>query len=57
MNNYEKIKQMTVEEMAVYMDSFNVCNYCNIGFEECVRAGTEPCIEANKKWLLQEVEE
>lgn len=56
MNNYEKIKQMTVEEMAVYMDSFNVCNYCNIGFEECVRTDTKPCIEANKKWLLQEAE-
>ena len=56
MNNYEKIKQMTVEEMAEYIDSFDACNYCNIGFEECVRTDTKPCIEANKKWLLQEVE-
>jgi hypothetical protein len=54
MNNYEKIKQMTVEEMAEY---FSFISYCGC----CPAKDTEKCnIECKgvfKQWLLQEVEE
>lgn len=63
MNNFEKIKQMSVEEMAEYLAE-NIglkcmnCKYHN--FEkgcqterDCVEVVTEQKIQ----WLLQEVEE
>jgi hypothetical protein len=47
MNNYERIKQMSVDEMAEYIFSFQACSYLtnSILTEEEVM-----------KWLLQECE-
>ena len=60
MTNYEKIKQMTVEEMAEFFTENKInCFYT-------VREGKRPCLvsgpvctpeECFKQWLLQEVEE
>ena len=58
MNNFEKIKQMTVDEMAEWLDCISeecsdMCvasydlNICNIQF----------CEKNIKQWLFQEVEE
>ena len=59
MTNYEKIKAMSIDEMAelLYDTTFNdfVCNsckapnYCNGGIDECK--------EGIKQWLEQESEE
>ena len=59
MNNYEKIKQMTVEEMAnIFAEIQNENDYfcCETGCrsKSCM---FNVCVEAIKHWLLQEVEE
>jgi hypothetical protein len=64
MNNFEKIKQMTVDEMAEWLTdeiglSCSECKYyeasegCNNGFSGCETAATEHYHD----WLMQEVEE
>lgn len=66
MTNYEKIKAMSVEEMAEFMfdeneNNYNYCDFCkqysnyaphceSVDFEE-------DCIKARMKWLESEVEE
>lgn len=52
MNNFEKIKQMTVEEMANWVgESFEIgCEFCGYKCEG-------DCIKGFEQWLLQEVEE
>lgn len=53
MNNYEKIKNMSVDEIAKWittMVNFD-CHDCN-NTEKC-----DECFEMNKQWLLAEVEE
>lgn len=55
MNNYEKIKQMTVEEMAEFLFNNAACGFCIYEFDECNEA--IGCVEGIKQWLLQEVEE
>ena len=51
MNNYERIKQMTVEEMALLLN----CECCiyNDGDLDCEDAD---CQNAVKEWLLTECE-
>jgi len=65
MNNFEKIKQMTVDEMAEFLDekfllSCGVCRYNDKGLEFCVNNNCD-CykgkFEGLKQYLLQEVEE
>ena len=57
MNNYEKIKQMTVEEMALLLDTFvsGKCFYCPSS-EYCKNGGdVQPCRKIFKQWLESEV--
>lgn len=57
MTNFEKIKQMSVEEMAkcFYSHSTN-CNSCFL-FNFCVENDGLGCIEVFEKWLESEVSE
>ena len=58
MTNYDRIKQMSIEEMATMLDNFRLdcsycpaCDFCNKSFKD------EECRDIVKKWLEQEVEE
>ena len=58
MNNYEKIKQMTIEEMAEhFLNIRNTCITCVAFLETCNGDSENDCIDNIKQWLLQEVEE
>ena len=52
MTNYEKIKNLSVEEMARFMDIHNIypCRHC-IGCEN-----SSSCEQGIKKWLESEAE-
>ena len=54
MTNYEKIKQMSVEEMAFML----MCpaEY-DLSFKDCEGKYNRNCNECVKEWLEQEVEE
>lgn len=51
MNNFEKIKQMTVEEMAKWLRFCVSCGYCPI-YDKCQNGD---CEKEFKQWLSQEV--
>lgn len=57
MNNYEKIKNMTVEEMTKYLkkcdDCYTICLAANICRQT---ARTQYCELFIKQWLLSEAE-
>ena len=56
MNNYEKIKQMTVDEMAEhYLNIRNAFITCIAYLETC--NSESDCIDNIKQYLLQEVKE
>jgi hypothetical protein len=59
MNNYEKIKQMTVEEMAVWLDNVSdeCSDMCIASLDALIMCYPSNCIENIKQWLLQEVEQ
>jgi len=55
MNNFEKIKSMTIEEMADFLDDgcSTYCDtYCDYGKTGCYG----DCHQGIKKWLESEVE-
>lgn len=52
--NYEKIKNMTVDEMAEYLFNRAGCSFCVYEFTECNEA--IGCIEGIKQWLISEVD-
>ena len=57
MNNYEKIKSMSVDEMAKWLYDFNddsLCHYCYGCNEENEELG---CEEYFEQWLLAEIED
>ena len=59
MTNYEKIKAMSVEEMANYIsDSVSACEDCPAyRADTCDGMFSRMCEEELAKWLLQEAEE
>ena len=59
MTNYEKIKAMSVEEMANYIsDSVSVCEDCPAyRAETCDGLISRSCEEELAKWILQEAKE
>ena len=69
MNNYEKIKQMTVEQMAKFLKKhfdeygehfgcYSCTNYETHHYpDDCGKCEYLKCGGNIKKWLLQEVEE
>lgn len=50
--NYEKIKNMTLEEMAEFFDSHIMCELCPT-YDFCVEEGEE-CRKIFKHWLQSE---
>lgn len=50
MTNYEKIKEMSIDELAEYIESITTCSYCPI--EECA---CNYCYGSIKEWLENEV--
>ena len=63
MNNFEKIKQMTVDEMAEWLKakpSPFKCEFCNtekVKTEDYMYCYGSDCQDGIKQYLLQEVEE
>lgn len=56
MTNFEKIKNMNVDEMATKLDESFACDRCPIEeFYECVVGGS--CTDTWKTWLESEAEE
>lgn len=60
MNNYEKIKNMNIDEMQTFIydfiDEYEVCGYCPIR-KFCLKTdGTITCKGAVKQWLESEGE-
>lgn len=54
MNNFEKIKQMTVDEMAMFFfANKNCCNSCVAKFEKC--STKQDCKNNIKKWLESDI--
>jgi hypothetical protein len=56
MNNFEKIKNMTLDEMAEWMQDFNLgslCHFCSGCDYEDEETG---CIKSVTQWLQQESE-
>jgi hypothetical protein len=52
MNNYEKIKKMSIDEMAEYLEEGNFTFHCNgVSNYDCYKQTCETCC---KKWLEQE---
>lgn len=57
MTNYEKIKSMSVEEMARFIGntpSINSCEFCFYGGDDCFNIR---CSYGVKKWLEQEADD
>ena len=52
MNNFERIKQMSVDEMVLFLNS---CEYCTLWGTGC-DCETD-CEKGITEWLMQEVEE
>ena len=50
MNNYEKIKNMSIDEMAKWL-SKNICNYCIYQKQDCEDF---KCYDGIKQWLESE---
>lgn len=53
MTNFEKIKSMTLEEMAESANPFFACPY-GLSYGDCEDGD---CIECTKRWLGREVKE
>lgn len=56
MNNFEKIKQMTVDEMAEFMTK-NVHKVGKFYMQDLPSLDVLVFVDSFKQWLLQEVEE
>ena len=57
MTNYEKIKSMSVEEMAEFLgDTPEICDFC-VYEGSCHNNLNTNCIDGTKLWLEQEAEE
>lgn len=57
MNNFERIKNMTVDEMVKFLDEGFSCYECELYFRDFFKeCKNENCLKACKQWLLQECE-
>ena len=58
MTNFEKIKNMSAEEMAIFINDIVPCQVCAFENESClVENRWGMCIEGTQKWLESEAEE
>lgn len=55
MTNYERIKNMSVEEIAEILASATLC--LNFGGCEGLRCGCKECQELHKQWLESEAKQ
>lgn len=56
MNHYEKIKNMTVDELSEFLSNAVTCKKCTVS-DFCDEDTTyQECPERFKQWLLSEVE-
>ena len=56
MTNFERLKQIDVEELANFIDIIDnhySCRFCGFGKEDCEG---KSCVEGRKIWLMQESE-
>ena len=51
MTRYEKIKAMSVEELAKYLDELTGCGGCQFLINDCPKGGCEACWH---EWLTEE---
>lgn len=57
MKNYEKIKQMSIEEMAQMLYSHTTCRYCPMRFKcGSNHQGRNKCPNKIRQWLESEAE-
>lgn len=55
MNNYERIKNMSLDEIALFVEKIgNNCHFCVLQNLDCIGNN---CKEGIKQWLLSESEE
>lgn len=56
MNNYKKIKSMTIDKMAEFLQDRSPCDICVCDFDDykCMAIG---CKDGIKQWLESEVED
>lgn len=55
MTNYEKIKNMSLEEMSMYLADKGCCNMCSVGQMKCLTFEDDTeCFEAVQEWLESE---
>lgn len=57
MNNYEKIKNMSVDEMAEFYYDYFECALCPCEWTSENEDCADDCYDAIKQWLLKECEE
>ena len=58
MTNFEKIKQMSVEELAYFLNGFfSTCELCAHNTRNGGMGCTGGCIDGKTQWLESEVEE
>lgn len=55
MNNYEKIKNMTLDEMAEWYKDHVPCGNCDL-YDYCIKSKHTICTKVIKQWLQQESE-
>ena len=53
MTRYEKIKSMTIDEMAKFLNTCDDCDFC--AYVDTCKT-TDECIEGRKEWLMKDVE-
>lgn len=54
MTNFERIKAMSVEQMADWIEDTSNCFTC--AYEDC-NGGSKECLDGHKLWLQREAEE
>ena len=56
MTNFERIKNMSVEEFRIAFETTPLCSYIhNLDNERCEKC--DSCIECQREWLEEEVSE
>ena len=57
MTNAEKIKAMSIDELAEYIGEFCDCDYCHCPINHSPVSCTSGCVEAWRKYLSREADE
>ena len=57
MTNAEKIKAMSIDELAEYIGEFCDCDYCHCPINNSPVSCVSGCVEAWRKYLSRETDE